>query len=181
MICKRCSSDIADGQYFCPVCGEKMVNTANGVGNMNYSAYNQNGAVDARYGAGYGNNPPLYSQGVPADLFASMQNKVPTVKEYLKWILLYPLSVLIPGIGIIVYLVICLKYAFDLTYVARSNFFKATLIAHAVAFVLVLIAVILIFGIFGAAVFTGVDMLEEIYPEITNEFEYGNLRMFFGF
>ena len=167
MTCKRCSANIADGQYFCPVCGERTVDAPKGVGNMNYTVGNQNGNFGAQYGGGYGNNPPLYSQGVPSDPYSYMKDKVPTIKEYLKWTLLYPLCLLIPGIGFIVYLVICLKFAFDLTYVARANFFKATLIAQAVALVIVAAVAIVMFTVFGAVAFTGVDMLEEIYPGIS--------------
>ncbi len=192
MTCKKCGNLVADGQLFCTVCGERAEVTkaadsprteggyANS-GNMNYSS--QNGGYQ-----GYQGNPDMnysnngyYAAGAPQYMQYNINDKAPTVKDYLKWTLLYPLTMLVPGIGFIIYIVICFKFAFDNTYVGRANFFKASLIAQAVALAVSAVVFIFIFIIFGSVAFTGIEMMEELYPEIFNEFEFGynTLKMFF--
>ncbi len=91
---------------------------------------NPYGGQQNPYGASYGpySNTNDYRQS-----FSVVDNSSPSVKDYLIWMLVYPLLNLIPFIGTVIYLVFCFKFAFDKSYTARSNFFKATLICLAIS------------------------------------------------
>lgn len=194
MICKKCGSIVADGQLFCTVCGEKTEYNQSAQSadaprneNGNYGApnYSQNNAAYGNYG-NYQNGPAAnygggyYASGAPEYPRGSSNEKAPAVKDYLKWTLLYPLTMLIPGIGFIIYIVICFKFAFDNTFVGRANFFKATLITQAVALAVSAVVFIFIFAVFGSVVFAGFEMMDEISPEVFYEFseEFNFLKMF---
>lgn len=196
MICRKCGETIEDNALFCTNCGEKTVHKeAPAQENVSYqentgyyennngganSSHGQNGGFYSAPGAPYGQNMP-YSNGAP--WYPPVNDKAASVKDYLKWMLLYPLWALIPGVGFIIYLVVCFKYAFDETFKARSNFFKATLITMAISVCIAIVMCIIMFSVVGGLVATGVDTFSEMYPELYEEFAegyYGAMRIFFG-
>lgn len=207
MICRKCGETIEDNALFCTNCGEKTVkadspeqnnagyqeNVSKGEApaqdNYGYqnnfnaganSAPSQDAGFYSAPGAPYGQNTP-YSNGAP--WYPPINDKAASVKDYLKWMLLYPLWALIPGVGFIIYLVVCFKYAFDETFKARSNFFKATLITMAISVCFAVVMCIIMFGVVGGLVSSGMDTFSEMYPELYEEFAegyYNAMRIFFG-
>ncbi len=200
MNCVRCNAPLEEGAQFCSECGERVAVQVNrsapsdfsssaqpdfaanengnayyGANNGNYQSNVNNGSYSQYSDAGsaYGNNAyqqyPNYSSspyGYPTE-----NNKAPEVKDYLKWMLLYPLLNFIPGIGFIIYVVICIKHAFDNQNKGRSNFFKAILVSMIASIVVMAVVMIVIFGVLGVAVGTGLEYFEEMYPEVFSEFE----------
>ncbi len=183
MFCRKCGNPVYDGQLNCTVCGEAVTQTGNQASYNNGGFYSDNMYSQPNNGfrAVPSSNNGFYAAGNQMYPGANMNDRIPEVKDYLKWTLLYPLAMLIPGVGFIVYLVISLKFAFDKTYIARANFFKATLIAQLIALGAALLVFIFVFAVFGSAVFAGFDMLDEVYPEIFNELKFGcnMLKMLF--
>lgn len=195
MICRKCGEFIEDGASFCTNCGEKIQPSNNGTENFaenvneNNSA-NNNGCAyenpqggyysDAKGGAypGSAQNP----DDAPGYWYPPVNDKAASVKDYLKWMLLYPLWALIPGVGFIIYLLVCFKNAFDGSFKARANFFKAVLITQAISLGIAILFFIIMFTVFGSLVATGMSSFEEMYPELFEEFEagYNTLRIMFG-
>ena len=88
--------------------------------------------------------------------------------------LLYPLWNLIPGIGFVIYIIVCIKYALDTSFTARANFFKATLITMLISIAMAVVMFIVFFGIAGAATAVGFSFLEELDPSLFgDEFYHG--------
>ncbi len=195
MICKNCGSDVSEYDRFCNNCGaeiktappvrEAAENSSQGYGGNNhtYGADNNNGYYSQNQGAYYGNNQtgggfyggqpagnPQYGYWTPP-----VNNNAPGIKEYLKWMLLYPLWNLIPGIGFIIYIVICIKYALDTTYSARANFFKAMLISQLIGIGIAVVIFVVMFVLMGVGFLT----LEELEPSFfVDEFYYSYPAMF---
>lgn len=121
-----------------------------------------------------GTYPPPYNPPV--------NDKSPGLKEYLKWMLLYPLLMFIPGIGALAYFVICIIHALDKSYVARANYFKAILISQLIAFAIVGVIMFLIFVVFGSLVTSGISFFEEAYSGVYDEVFSGisTMSVFFG-
>lgn len=171
MICKYCGHNIPENDRFCSSCGAEVKadsasdttagnNAAYGNYTHNQGAYYGNQQNNDRYyeGSFSGNNP---QQGYWAP---SVNDKAPSIKEYLKWMLLYPLWNFIPGIGFVIYVVFCIKYALDNTYTARANYFKAVLIAQVVGVVFAVLMFIVMFTLFGATAAAHFSVLEEMDP-----------------
>lgn len=149
-------------------------------GNVGPYQTQSNGYNQGFYGNPAGNGPGMNQQGYGGyapggynpNFYNNGADRQPTVKEYLTWMLVYPLLSMIPGVGYIIYLVFCFKHAFDDTYRARANFFKATLITMAVS-----VGVAILFFIF---MFFMLGVLEETaYSGVFNEFNdsHNFLRM----
>ncbi len=203
MNCKFCGEFINDGAAFCTNCGAKTdaVNEASvnnpvneqesteNAQNFNKAYYNNYGNPAGSYSQqgmysenqGYSQNN-TYNQGSQPYWQPPINDKAASVKDYLKWMLLYPLWALIPGIGFFIYLVLCFKYAFDTGFKARANFFKATLITMAISVGIAAVIFILMFTVFGAFVATEFSTFEDMYPELYDEFMHGynTLRICFG-
>lgn len=154
MKCNSCFNEIRDGSVFCEICGARQteipakeftgdantrsensydipndgyVNQQN-VNNAHNNAYgNSQNAYNNQNSYGYTYNPYQYPGFMP------MNNKTPEVKEYLQWMLVYPLLNLIPLAGFVIYLVFCINFMNDKSYPARANYFKATLISWAIS------------------------------------------------
>lgn len=186
MICKNCGFQVPENDRFCSNCGaevrtETPVNESaenvNGDFAKNNTAYgyyssNQDGYYGNQQNNGgyYAGNPAGNPQGYWAP---PVNDKAPGVKEYLKWMLLYPLWNLIPGVGFIIYIAFCIKYAIDSTYTARANFFKATLIAQLIGVVFAVLMFIVMFAAVGTATAFGFSFLEEMDPSFfMDEFYY---------
>lgn len=200
MNCKFCGEYVENGAAFCTNCGAKIeaVNegSVNNFGNtqensqyfngVNYNGYGnsaenfENRGMYSENQGYYQNNP--YDQGNQGYWQPPVNDKAASVKDYLKWMLLYPLWALIPGIGFFIYLVLCFKYAFDTGFKARANFFKATLITMAISVGIAAVIFILMFTVFGAFVATEFSTFEDMYPELYEEFMHGynTMRIFFG-
>ncbi len=176
MICKYCGFNVPENDRFCSNCGaevkaeapvnENPVNEAaqdfnNGyaANNSAYGAYYSNQQNGGYYGGGSADN----TQGYWAP---PVNNSAPGVKEYLKWMFLYPLWNLIPGIGFIIYIAFCIKYAIDNTYTARANYFKATLIAQIIGIVIAVLMFIIMFAAVGTATAVGFSFLEGMDPSV---------------
>lgn len=189
MTCKNCGFDIPGNDRFCSNCGaevkeempvnETPVNEApqnlNGTNGGNNTAY---GNYQEPQGAYYGNqpgngfyagNPVQPPQGYWAP---PVNDKAPSLKDYLKWMLLYPLLNFIPGIGFIIYIAFCIKFAIDDTFKARSNYFKAVLVAQIIGIVIAVLIFAVMFTIMGAAAATGFSFLEEIDPSFFMDENY---------
>ena len=159
MICRNCGFENAVGAQFCENCGAAVTAETAEKNKEYYSDYRN---ADGQHGGYYQNqsaNHTYYSDYSPS----SQTEKSPTVGEYLKWMLVYPLLNLIPGIGFIVYILFCVKYAFDGNYKARANFFKAILLSSLVGIALIVVIVWLIIFIFGAVAGIGVSVLDEVF------------------
>ncbi len=182
MICKFCGFDIPENDRFCSNCGaevkaeapvnENPVNEAaqdfnNGyaANNTAYGAYYSNQQNGGYYGGGSADN----TQGYWAP---PVNDKAPSLKDYLKWMLLYPLLNFIPGIGFIVYIAFCIKYAIDDTFKARANYFKAVLVAQIIGIVIAVLIFVVMFAVMGAAAATGFSFLEEIDPSFFMDENY---------
>ncbi len=167
MICRNCGTLIPDGNLYCSECGERV---------FPYEKTEPDPASETEPPTEpyeKGGYPPPYSFEPP------VKDKAPTVKDYLKWMLLYPLLTFIPGIGLIIYIVICVNHALDKTNVARANFFKATLISFVISIAVVAVVVIIFFALFAGLVASGASLYDDVYSDIFNEFAYGAMRMFF--
>ena len=142
---------------------------------QNNAGYGNNENYSQYYSAGgaYNNNGYQQYQGAPYGNPVE-NDKAPTIKDYLKWMLLYPLLNFIPGVGFIIYFALCIKHAFDTSNKGRSNYFKAILITMAATLAVTIVMMILIFGVLGFAVDTGMEIFKEVYPEIFDE-SYGGL------
>lgn len=200
MICRICGFENAEGSRFCTECGtafeqenvqtaESTVNAEAGTSeNMGaaYETYSDNvgaqtdgGAYynqqntennQSYYGnAGYYQQPPYGGYSAPAD-----SNRVATVKDYLKWMLLYPLLPCIPVVGFIIYLVLCIKNAFDSSFKARANFFKANLIVIAISVGVAILLCMIIFPILVFMTDSVATTLQDMDPSIfaDGNFEY---------
>lgn len=181
MICRFCGVEIPENDRFCSNCGaevavqhlvsetpaEKNEQTGNGASNQTNTPYGNNGEQQNGYFYG-GQNPGGFYAGTPAGApqgywVPPVNDKAPTLKDYLKWMLLYPLLNFIPGIGFIVYIVFCIKYALDNTFTARANYFKAVLVAQIIGIVIAAFIFIFMFGFLGFfvdSVFTGLEELD---------------------
>ncbi len=189
MICKYCGFDIPENDRFCSNCGARItaeapaseapVNTAeqnfNEEFSQNNAAYGNYSAPQGAYytnqpGNGfYAGNPAQPSQGYWAP---PVNDKAPALKDYLKWMLLYPLLNFIPGIGFIIYIAFCIKFAIDDTFKARANFFKATLVAQIIGIVIAVLIFVVMFTIMGAAAAAGFSFLEEMDPSFFMDEHY---------
>lgn len=179
MNCRKCGTALSDGTVFCPNCGENQTQGASGSYSAGYS-YGNNADYanqNAGYGnqnGGYGNQNGDYGNTNPyqyANTYNPVNNSAPTVKDYLKWMLLYPLVSIIPVVGFIVYIVMCFNFAFDKTNVARSNFYKALLICAAISIGVGVIIFLLMFALGFAMLDFADNMLDGAYYEIYNGFE----------
>ena len=136
----------------------------NGFNNNQY----QNNTQNMGFNPGNAGYPP---QGTPYYWQSPVNDKAAELKDYLKWMLLYPLLNFIPGIGFIIYIAFCIKFAIDDTYKARANFFKATLIAQIIGIVIAVLIFVVMFAIMGAATAVGFSFLEGTDPSyFMNEF-----------
>ena len=190
MICKYCGFDIPENDRFCSNCGaevkaetpvneapvnEETQNFNNGYNGNNTAYGNYQEPQGAYYssqpgnGGFYAGNPAQSSQGYWAP---PVNDKAPALKDYLKWMLLYPLLNFIPGIGFIIYIAFCIKFAIDDTYKARANFFKATLIAQIIGIVIAVLIFVVMFAIMGAATAVGFSFLEEMDPSFFMDENY---------
>ncbi len=186
MICKYCGFDIPENDRFCSNCGAEVkaeapvnevpVNDAQqnlgGAFSQGNTAYgNPQGAYYANQpGNGfYAGNPAQSPQGYWAP---PVNDKAPALKDYLKWMLLYPLLNFIPGIGFIIYIAFCIKFAIDDTFKARANFFKAVLVAQIIGIVIAVLIFVVMFAIMGAAAAAGFSFLEEIDPSFFMDEHY---------
>ncbi len=169
MICRNCGTENEQGTRYCTACGamfEEAPVQANTVynneeyynpqeGAYGYADNGNNGYYNNAGNGGYYQNPaqPYYGMGYmpPAN------DKIPEITDYLKWMLLYPLLNFIPAVGFIVYLAFCIKNAFDNSFKARANFFKAMLIVQGISVALVLVLA----AIFGVVI----AVFAEAYPE----------------
>ncbi|MBR3766962.1 MAG: zinc ribbon domain-containing protein [Clostridia bacterium] len=156
MICKKCGFELPEGVAYCNNCGEKI-------------SVEQN----AGYQDGYYSSQNAQQGGYSQYPYPPVNNRPASVKDYLKWMLLYPLWGLIPGIGFIIYIVLCFKYAFDNTFPARANYFKAVLIASAIGIMVAVIFACIMFMVLGTAAFVGASVFEEVSPEFYYEFQHG--------
>lgn len=189
MTCKYCGFEIPGNDRFCSNCGAEIKTVppqreaaeSNNQGydgtNHSYSTdSNNNGYYSQNQGDYYGNNQPGggFYGGQPAGnpqygyWSPPVNDKAPKIKEYLKWMLLYPLWNLIPGIGFIIYIVLCIKYALDTTYTARANFFRATLIAQAIGIIFAVLMFIVMFVLMGV----GFLNFEELDPSFFMDESY---------
>ena len=183
MICKNCGADVPENDRFCSNCGAEMkTETPLNENPVNEAAQNFNNSYAAdntAYGAYYGNqqnggyyagNPAQAPQGYWAP---PVNDKAPALKDYLKWMLLYPLLNFIPGIGFIIYIAFCIKFAIDDTFKARANYFKAVLVAQIIGIVIAVLIFVVMFAIMGAAAAAGFSFLEEMDPSFfMDEFYY---------
>ena len=159
MICRKCGFENAEGVQFCANCGVTVTEATAEKNKEYYSDYaNGNGQTGGFY-QNQSANRTYYSNFTQPP----QTEKSPTVGEYLKWMVLYPLLNLIPGIGFIIYILFCVKYAFDDSYKARSNFFKATLLSALIGIALIAVVVCLFVFVFGAVAVTGVSVLDEVF------------------
>ena len=170
MICRNCGTELPDGALYCAECGERVFPYEKTAPDPSYES---EPPVNPYEKGGYPPPPPPYSYEPPVN------DKAPTVKDYLKWMLLYPLLTFIPGVGLIIYLVLCVNHAFDKTNVARASFFKAMLISFIISIAAVAVAVIIFFSLFAGLVAGGATFYDDVYSDIFNEFAYGAMRMFF--
>ena len=181
MICKNCGFDIPENDRFCSNCGAE-VTVQPPVNEAPVNDAQTNAPQGDMYGSGqnayYGNqnNGSGFYAGNPQGYWAPPVNdKAPEIKDYLKWMLVYPLLNLIPGVGFILYIAFCIKYAIDNTYKARANYFKAVLVAQLIGLAIAVLICIFMFGIltfFVDSVVTGVQdfdpsfFMNEFYDEI---------------
>ena len=183
MICKYCGADVPENDSFCSNCGAEMkTETPLNENPVNEAAQNFNNgyaADNTAYGAYYGNqqNGGYYAGNLaqaPQGYWAPPVNdKAPALKDYLKWMLLYPLLNFIPGIGFIIYIAFCIKFAIDDTFKARANYFKAVLVAQIIGIVIAVLIFVVMFAIMGAAAAAGFSFLEEMDPSFfMDEFYY---------
>ena len=182
MICKYCGFEVPENDRFCSNCGAE-VRAAAPVSEspVNEPAQDFGGTYAGNnqpYGTYYSNQPGNgYYAGNPAQApqgywAAPVNDKAPALKDYLKWMLLYPLLNFIPGIGFIIYIAFCIKFAIDDTYKARANFFKATLIAQIIGIVIAVLIFVVMFAIMGAATAVGFSFLEEMDPSFFMDENY---------
>lgn len=188
MFCKKCGFEIPENAGFCPNCGERFIfteepeneksaeNDFRGYYQQNLYS-NTNNYSDSGYSNADGGYREPENGAYPPPYYPPVNDKAPELKDYLKWMFLYPLLMFIPGVGAIAYFVICIVRALDKTYVARANYFKALLIAQIVTMVLAFAVIILIVTVFGGIFASGADLFEEAYPEFFEEFAYGVMRM----
>lgn len=189
MICKYCGFNVPENDRFCSNCGADLyaaeapaaaalvnepVQNAGGEYAQNNTAYGYYADNQAGYYANNQQNGGYYAgapAGNPQGYWAPPVNdKAPPLKDYLKWILLYPLLNFIPGIGFIVYIALCIKNAADNTYTARSNFFKAMLISQAIGFGIAIVFFVVMMVITTVA---GVALFDEMDPSVfMDEFYY---------
>lgn len=190
MTCKNCGFDIPENDRFCSNCGaevkaeipvsENPVNEApqnfNGTNDGNNTAY---GNYQEPQGVYYGNQPGNggFYAGNPAQPSQGywtppVNDKAPSLKDYLKWMLLYPLLNFIPGIGFIVYIAFCIKYALDDTFKARANYFKAVLVAQIIGIIIAVLIFVVMFAVMGAAAATGFSFIEEMDPSFFMDENY---------
>lgn len=135
-------------------------------------ASNGQGYNNGMYGGGY--NPGMYGGGYNPGYYQDNPDRVATVKEYLIWMLAYPLLCMIPGVGTILYLVFCIKHAFDNTYKARANFFKATLITMGITAVISVLIVILAFIFLG---FVAETDYSGVFDEFYDAYNYMHMML----
>lgn len=158
MICRNCGFENAEGTRFCVNCGAPVQENNGAQENFNYSHQNNNGQPNGYYQQNPDVNP--YYGNYPAQ-----PNNTPSVKEYLKWMILYPLLNFIPGIGFIVYILFCVKFAFDDSYKARSNFFKAMLVSMVIGIGIAVIMFVVMFSVLIAVEGSAFAVLEELDPD----------------
>ncbi len=194
MNCKFCGEIIDEGAAFCTNCGAKIeaqysegvneqVNSENAqsFNNSYYNGYeNPQENYSQQYNNGYSQYNPEFQGNAP--WYPPVNDKAASVKDYLKWMLLYPLWTLVPCVGFLIYIVVCFKYAFDDSFKARSNFFKAMLITMAVSIGIAVAVFIFMFTVLGTFMVSEFSGFEELYPEIYHEFMdgYNTMRIFFG-
>ena len=154
MICSSCGFDNPDGALYCTGCGAPLsAESRQETQASNAEIPGQN----TYYSQQAGNfNSTGYSQQPPYGYAPYINDKAASVRDYLKWMLLYPLINLIPGVGTIAFILLCLKFAFDSSFKARAAYFKAVLIVQlviiaAIAALFVLAMPVLVF-LFDSAV-----------------------------
>ncbi len=172
MNCTNCGSPIENGVAFCTNCGAKVpdgaANNAQGQQNASYNYQANAGYGNAPQGNNYGGYDPYMNQAPQQPQYTSpyYQNpadKVPTTGEYIKWMFLYPLFNLIPIAGFIIYIVMCFKNAFDTSYKARANYFKAMLILWAISIGISIVIGVIITILITTGVLAGMDFFSDFY------------------
>ena len=185
MICKNCGFEIPENDRFCSNCGVEVTAQAR-VNEAQVNEPQENMYGGYAQGDMYGNGQNAYygNQNVGGGFYAGnpqgywappVNDKAPEIKDYLKWMLVYPLLNLIPGVGFILYIAFCIKYAIDNTYKARANYFKAVLVAQLIGLAIAVLICIFMFGFltfFVDSVVTGIQdfdpsfFMNEFYDEI---------------
>lgn len=154
MICTKCGAYIEDGNEFCSSCGTKVNTTQNNTAyGKSANPYAAPGFAQAPTGGPNVYQAPPQTGYVQQPVYQNPADRVPTLGEYIKWMFLYPLLTFIPIAGFIIYIIMCFKNAFDVTYKARANYFKAYLVIWAISigiFVVIgiLLTVLAITGVF---------------------------------
>ena len=187
MICNNCGVPVSENDRFCQNCGAEVIRADapaaepaennNGTYNENMQTDTAGGYYSSDQGGFYSNsqnNGGYYAGNQQSYWTPPVNDKAPTVKDYLKWMLLYPLINFIPGIGFIAFIVLCFKYALDNSFTARANYFKAMLIAQLVGFAIAIAVIVAMFVAIGTATAIGFSFLEEFDPSyFAHEFQEG--------
>ncbi len=183
MICRNCGTENADGVKFCTSCGAPFIVQSAPVNeNAQSGSYGEAGGAysyqqpfnsqEQYYGnPGYAQQPPYGGYYAPP-----VNDKIATVKDYLKWMLLYPLVNFIPGIGSVIFIVLCIKYAFDDSFKARANYFKAMLIVNAITVGAVILICFALIPVFVFLTDSAVDAFQDFDPSV---FYDGNFEYYF--
>lgn len=154
MNCPNCGYQVSDGSTFCLNCGLKLTGTAQGAASQ-ASAQAPSQQAPSQQAApfqGYAPNPyPPAPQVIvnnpdPAD-------RVPSKGDYIVWMLIMPLLNLIPIIGNLAYIIMVFVRAFDTSFKARANYFKAILTIWLIFFIIGLIGGIVVAILVATGVF----------------------------
>lgn len=192
MICRNCGTENEQGTRYCTTCGAMFEETPE----QESTAYNRQETYNSPTAScnytnnannnGYYNNPVnnggYYQNQNPAQPYygtaymPSVNDKAATVKDYLKWMLLYPLVNLIPVVGTAVYIFLSVKFAFDSSFTARANYFKAILIVYAISIGVVILMCLIMIPLLIFFADSTVSVIQELDPSI---FSDGNFEYYF--
>ncbi len=152
MNCPNCGYQISDGSAFCLNCGLKLTGQSQGAGPQPSAQAPSHQAPSAAPFQGYAPNPyPSAPQVIvnnpdPAD-------RVPSKGDYIVWMLIMPLLNLIPIIGNLAFIIMVFVRAFDTSFKARANYFKAILTIWLIFLIIgliggIIIAILAVTGVF---------------------------------